>query len=300
MSLQLDSPPDSPTPRPNPRRSRRRRLALALAVAAAVAVAPGVATLAGFAARDVNRDNVIETGRLGLGFGRDERYVEVRNMKPGDTYTTSVDVVNDASLDANYTLDVQNVMSTRIPGLDDVLVLTVSNADGTIASSGRPSELLALPSSLRTGEREEFLVTVHWPENADSIDNAYQGSDVRWEWVVDATQSGDPAPGGLGIDGVAGDLSIAVPYDPTNTAITVVRPDSTRFEVTNSSTAPQTFHFESDTTIEVWNGSGEWIITILFPGWHDGHEVALAPGETASFIANAWEPDAELRIVPAT
>ena len=103
----------------------------------------------------------------------------------------------------------------------------------------------------------------------------------------------------LGIDGVAGRDSVEVPYDPAVTAITVVSDASTRFSVTNLSSTTQAFHFDSTAVAEVWDGSGEWILTIVFPEWGwDGHQVELAPGETRSFIANAWEPAARLTIVP--
>ena len=98
---------------------------------------------------------------------------------------------------------------------------------------------------------------------------------------------------------MAGATGIDVPFDPARTAITVVDATSTRFTVTNASATPQSFRFDSTATAEVWDGSGEWIISIVNPQWGwDGHQIDLAPGETRSFIANAWEPGARLSLAP--
>lgn len=61
--------PDPSHPVTGPRR-RRRHLAVLLVFAGLVAAAPGVATLAGFTAQDVNRDNTISAGVLDVAFGQ--------------------------------------------------------------------------------------------------------------------------------------------------------------------------------------------------------------------------------------
>jgi hypothetical protein len=85
----------TPTPEHTPKR-HRRALAAALVFTGLVAAAPGVATLAGFTAQDVNRDNSIEAGTLDVAVGQAEKYFEVRNMKPGDMTSQTVKVITPA------------------------------------------------------------------------------------------------------------------------------------------------------------------------------------------------------------
>jgi len=172
---------DTTTPAP---KRRRRGLAAAVVVAGLVAAAPGVATLAGFTAQDVNRDNEIASGTLDVAFGQDREYFDVQNMKPGDKTVQTVDVVNTGSLSEDFVLDIVGVDGA----LDDVLTVAVSE-DGTVLSEGtKLSEMRAIESGLRSGEQATYDVVVSWPENAPEIDNNYQGARVGFDFQVDATQ----------------------------------------------------------------------------------------------------------------
>ena len=173
--------PASPQPA---RRKHRKGLAIALVMTGVVAAAPGVATLAGFTAQDVNRDNTISSGTLDVAFGQAERHFDVANMKPGDSTTQSVKVINTGSLREDFTLDTVNVKGN----LDDILQVTVSQGDQVLAKGTRLSELAPLTSGLKSGEATAYDVTVSWPENAPEIDNKYQGGSVGFDFQVDGTQ----------------------------------------------------------------------------------------------------------------
>lgn len=287
-------------------RRRRRHLAVVVVFAGLVAAVPGIATLAGFTARDVNRDNKITTGLLDVSFGRDTSQFEVRNMKPGDWLDTTVDIVNTGSLAQEYSFTAADLRAVTAANLDEVLRVTVSRRGEVLAENLRFSTLSGITGRLEPGVTDPLDLRISWPDNAAGVDNRYQGASLVLDLVVDAVQldlatttttAAPTAP--LGIDGVAGRSTVEVPYDPAVTAITVVSDASTRFSVTNFSSTTQTFRFDSSAITEVWDGSGEWILTIIFPEWGwDGHQVELAPGETRSFIANAWEPDARISITP--
>lgn len=303
------SPRTTPDPSAGDRPPRRRRhLAVVVLLAGLVAAVPGVATLAGFTARDVNRDNKITTGLLDVSFGSDSTQFAVRNMKPGDWIDTTVDVVNTGSLAQEYSFSAADLRTDGPANLDEVLRVTVSRRGELLAENLRFSTLAGITGRLELGVTDPLDLRITWPDNPAAVDNRYQGASLVLDLVVDAVQL-DLAPATttipdlptapLGIDGVAGRDSVEVPYDPAVTAITVVSDASTRFSVTNFSSTTQAFHFDSTAVAEVWDGSGEWILTIVFPEWGwDGHQVDLAPGETRSFIANAWEPAARLTIVP--
>jgi hypothetical protein len=167
------------------RRSRRRRgLAIGLVVAGAIAAAPGVATLAGFTAQDVNRDNSIQSGTLDVAFGQDEKHFDVRNMKPGDKTAQKVEIVNTGTLTEDFVLDAVNVQGT----LDDVLRVTVARDGRVLLADSKLSEMDALVGSLGSGEFATYEVAVAWPENAPEIDNTYQGGLVSFDMQVDADQ----------------------------------------------------------------------------------------------------------------
>lgn len=305
------SPRTTPDPSAGDRPPRRRRhLAVVVLLAGLVAAVPGVATLAGFTARDVNRDNKITTGLLDVSFGRDSTQFAVRNMKPGDWIDTTVDVVNTGSLAQEYSFSAADIRSGVRANLDEVLRVTVGRRGEVLAENLRFSTLAGITGRLEPGVTDPLDLRITWPDDVAAVDNRYQGASLVVDLVVDAVQldlatatsttsttATSTAP--LGIDGVAGRDSIEVPYDPAVTAITVVSDSSTRFSVTNFSPTTRSFHFDSTAMAEVWDGSGEWILTIVFPEWGwDGHQVDLEPGETRSFIANAWEPAARLTIVP--
>lgn len=171
------------TTEPTPKR-HRRALAAALVFTGLVAAAPGVATLAGFTAQDVNRDNSIEAGTLDVAIGQDEQYFEVRNMKPGDTTTQTVKVINTGSLRQDFALDAVNVDGN----LDDVLKVAVIQDGKVLAEGSKLSELAPVMSGLQSGEATAYDIEVTWPENAPEIDNKYQAGSVRFDFQVDATQ----------------------------------------------------------------------------------------------------------------
>jgi hypothetical protein len=297
--------PDTDAPR---HRRSRRHLAVVVVFAGLVAAVPGIATLAGFTARDVNRDNTISTGVLDVAFGRDRTQFDVRNMKPGDWFDTTVDIVNTGSLEQDYSFSAIDLRATGSANLDEVLRVTVARRGEVLAENLRFSTLREITGRLASGATDPLDLRVSWPDNPSPVDNRYQGASLVLDLLVEAVQL-DAAPSTtvvpttdpvapFGINGVAGATSIAVPYDPKVTAITVVSDASTRFKVTNFSDTKQSFRFDSTAIAEIWDGSGEWIETILFPEWGwDGHQVDLAPGETRSFIANAWEPDVRVSIV---
>lgn len=286
-------------------RRRRRHLAVVVAVAALVAAAPGIATLAGFTARDVNRDNLITTGVLDVAFGRDTTPFQVRNMKPGDWFDQPVRIVNTGSLSQRYTFSADDLRPSGPADLDAVLRVTVSRDGEVLAENLRFSTLAGITGRLDSGASDVLDLRVSWPDNPSPVDNRFQSAELTLDLVVEAAQeelttTTAPTPSApLGVDGVPGAMGIDVPYDPGVTAITVVSDASTRFSVTNFASSPQSFRFDSTGIAEVWDGSGEWILTILFPEWgRDGHQVDLAPGETRSFIANAWMSDVRLSVVP--
>ncbi len=171
------------TPAPA-RRRHRRGLAVGLVLTGLVAAAPGVATLAGFTAQDANTDNEISSGTLDVAFGQDARYFEVGNMKPGDTTTQKVQVINTGSLTEDFALDAINVDGA----LDDVLVVTVSQDGKELAKGSKLSELEPIAAGLESGEATAYEVAISWPENAPEIDNKYQGASVGFDFQVDASQ----------------------------------------------------------------------------------------------------------------
>ena len=297
--------PDPSHPVTGPRR-RRRHLAVLLVLAGLVAAAPGVATLAGFTAQDVNRDNTISAGVLDVAFGQATSAFNVANMKPGDWFDTSVPILNTGSMTEDYSFSATSLRPGGPANLDEVLRVTVSRQGTVLAENLRFSTLRDVTGRLDAGGRDVLDLHVTWPENVPQVDNRYQGASLAMDLQVDAittdlatptTTPASTAP--LGINGVAGATGIDVPFDPARTAITVVDATSTRFTVTNASATPQSFRFDSTATAEVWDGSGEWIISIVNPQWGwDGHQIHLAPGETRSFIANAWEPGARLSLAP--
>ncbi len=286
-------------------RRRHRHLAVVVALAAVVAAAPGIATLAGFTARDVNRDNLITTGVLDVAFGRDTTPIEVRNMKPGDWFDESIRIVNMGSLAQRYTFSTDDLRPSGSADLDAVLRVSVTRDGELLAENLRFSTLTGITGRLDPAASDVLELRVSWPDNPSAVDNRFQSAALTLDLVVDAVQeelattttAAPTAP--MGIDGVPGATGIDVPYDPAVTAITVVSDVSTRFRVTNFASTPRSFRFDATGVAEVWDGSGEWILTILFPEWGwDGHQVDLAPGETRSFIANAWQPGVRLTVVP--
>jgi hypothetical protein len=287
----------------------RRHLAALLAVVGVAAAAPGVASLAGFTARDVNRDNVIAAGALDIAFGQGRRYVSIANMKPGDWLDQTVTVVNGGSLASDYLLRTDNLRVTRGADLDEVLRVSISRNGQVLAEGLRLSEVRIPAGRLAPGAVDTLEFRVVWTPNPAEIDNRYQGAALEFDLVVEASQVGSstaappttPATGatGVAINGVPGLTSIDVPFDPASPAITVVNANSTRFTVTNLSTDPITFRFNSTGTTEVWDGSGEWIETIVSAEWGwDGFAVELAPGESRQFIANSWDAPTTLSVVP--
>ena len=177
----------TPGTTPAPARKRHRRgLAIGLVLTGLVAAAPGVATLAGFTAQDANTDNAISAGTLDVAFGQDAQYFEVGNMKPGDTTTQKVEVINTGSLTEDFALDAINVEGP----LDDVLVVTVSRDGTELAKSSKLSELEPIAAGLSSGEATAYDVAISWPENAPKIDNRYQGASVGFDFQVDSTQMG--------------------------------------------------------------------------------------------------------------
>lgn len=295
--------PDTGVPRG---RRSRRHLAVVVVFAGLVAAVPGIATLAGFTARDVNRDNTISTGVLDVAFGRDRTQFDVRNMKPGDWFDTTVEIVNTGSLEQDYALSAIDLRARGAANLDEVLRVTVSRRGELLAENLRFSTLRGITGRLVSRATDPLDLRVSWPDNPSPVDNRYQGASLVLDLLVEAVQldstpstTTPPEIAPLGIDGVQGATTIAVPYDPKATPITVISERSTRFKVTNFSDTKQSFRFDSTAIAEVWDGSGEWILTILFPEWGwDGHQVDLAPGESRAFIANAWEPDVRLSISP--
>ena len=171
------------TPEHTPKR-RRRGLAAALVLTGLVAAAPGVATLAGFTAQDVNKDNTIESGTLDVAIGQAEKHFDVQNMKPGDTTTQKVEVINTGSLREDFVLDAVNVKGN----LDDVLQVSISQDGKVLAEGTKLSEMAAVTSGLQSGEATAYEVSVTWPENAPEIDNKYQAGIVSFDFQVDATQ----------------------------------------------------------------------------------------------------------------
>ena len=174
---------DTTTAPATPKR-HRRVLAGALIFTGLVAAAPGVATLAGFTAQDVNRDNSIESGTLDVAVGQAEKYFEVRNMKPGDTTVQTVKVINTGSRRQDFALDTVNVKGN----LDDVLTVSVAQDGKVLAEGAKLSELAPVMSGLQSGEATAYDISVSWPENAPEIDNKYQAGAVSFDFQVDATQ----------------------------------------------------------------------------------------------------------------
>jgi hypothetical protein len=271
-----------------------------------VAAAPGVASLAGFTARDVNRDNVISTGALDIAFGQDTRYVSIANMKPGDWLDQSIDITNSGTLAADYAFDAVNFRVRQGSDLDEVLRVSISRAGVVLAEGVRLSALDGVTGRLEPKATDLLDIRISWPENAPEIDNRFQGAVLDFDFLVRAAQlsTSTTAPattapaGGLFINGVPGLTAIEVPFDPKAPGITVVNANSTRFSVANTGSSPAVFRFESSGTTEVWDGSGEWIETIVSAEWGwDGYTVELAPGEKRAFIANSWDATTKLSVI---
>lgn len=307
---------------PLPARSSRvrRHLAVLLVLVGLVAAAPGVASLAGFTARAVNRDNVISTGALDIAFGRASKYVAISNMKPGDWLDQTIDITNTGTLASDYRFHTEDLRVRFGANLDDVLRATITRRGEVLVEGVRLSAVQDVTGRLEPDATDLLEVRISWPENTPEVDNRYQGAALEFDFVVDASQletttttappttappttAPTTAPpttvaGGLAINGVPGMTAIEVPFDPTVPGITIVSASSTRFHVTNTSTQPMRFRFESTGTTEVWDGSGEWIETIVSAEWGwDGYEVALAPGERRDFIANSWDATTKLSVV---
>jgi hypothetical protein len=275
-----------------------------------VAAAPGVASLAGFTAQDVNRDNVISTGALDIAFGQDTRYVSIANMKPGDWLDQTIDITNSGTLAADYVFDAVNFRVRQGSDLDEVLRVSISRAGVVLAEGVRLSALDGVTGRLEPKATDLLDIRISWPENAPEIDNRFQGAALDFDFLVRAAQlststtaaptTAPPttAPGGLFINGVFGLTAIDVPFDPSAPGITVVNANSTRFSVANTGSSPAVFRFESSGTTEVWDGSGEWIETIVSAAWGwDGYTVELAPGEKRDFIANSWDATTKLSVI---
>jgi hypothetical protein len=182
----MDTPTDSTLITEARPKRFRRGLAVGLVLTGLVAAAPGIATLAGFTAQDVNRDNTISSGTLDVAIGQAEKHFDVANMKPGDTTVQKVAVINTGTLTEDFSLDAVNVNGN----LDDMLRVTVTQ-DGKVLSEGsKLSELEPLASGLKSGEATSYEVSVTWPENKPEIDNKYQAGTVSFDFQVDANQLG--------------------------------------------------------------------------------------------------------------
>ena len=202
--------PDPSHPVTGPRR-RRRHLAVLLVLAGLVAAAPGVATLAGFTAQDVNRDNTISAGVLDVAFGQATSAFNVANMKPGDWFDTSVPILNTGSMTEDYSFSATSLRPGGPANLDEVLRVTVSRQGTVLAENLRFSTLRDVTGRLDAGGRDVLDLHVTWPENVPQVDNRYQGASLAMDLQVDAittdlatptTTPASTAP--LGINGVAG------------------------------------------------------------------------------------------------
>ena len=202
--------PDPSQPVTGPRR-RRRHLAVLLVLAGLVAAAPGVATLAGFTAQDVNRDNTISAGVLDVAFGQATSAFNVANMKPGDWFDTSVPILNTGSMTEDYSFSATSLRPGGPANLDEVLRVTVSRQGTVLAENLRFSTLRDVTGRLDAGGRDVLDLRVTWPENVPQVDNRYQGASLAMDLQVDAittdlatttTTPASTAP--LGINGVAG------------------------------------------------------------------------------------------------
>ena len=112
--------------------------------------------------------------------------VDVTNMvyEPGGTYTSELPIANLGTFDVWY-----RVYLTGVTGeLQDDIIVTIKEADGTVLCKGTMSELSSdkvAVSSLAAGEKKTLTIEFYFSSEAG---NAAQGQSVSFNITANATQ----------------------------------------------------------------------------------------------------------------
>ena len=133
-------------------------------------------------------DNLFQTGRIKINLN-DGKPVITENdylFEPGMTVEKKFFLENESTWDIYYKIYFDNIEG----GLADVLDVTISNG-GAVLFSGKASSLTAdvakaSGDTLTPGERQEFTISFHFPENAG---NAVQDMYFSFDLSADAVQT---------------------------------------------------------------------------------------------------------------
>lgn len=190
-----------PTDTPTPVRARaRKRAALIIGGTLTTAVLTGGGVLAAYAfftsqATVTGQTVGTATVEITADTATMSAPIGVTDMLPGDTATTSIDLVNTGSEDVSYTVRVPKTTGGDA-GLEAELdvTVTIGAATETRKLSAWQTGALQLPAALADGATQRVTVTVALPTTAG---NALQGTSAGFTVQFDAIQARNtPAPTG--------------------------------------------------------------------------------------------------------
>jgi|GEM_PF-2773728 len=148
-------------------------------------------SFASFAAEASTNENALTAGTLTVtvnGQRTAPALVTVNRAVPvmaQRDYTLTVR--NTGTVAAGIVISSENVGGSTARSLDDVLLLVVKNAGGTVVYSGKVSELSFDAGSFAGDASRTYDLELTWPGNASSMDNLYQGADLSFDISAAAT-----------------------------------------------------------------------------------------------------------------
>jgi hypothetical protein len=173
----------------------RRTLAALAVVLAAVGITVGSG--ANFTASSANAGNAFTTGTLVIAKSSNTALLNVTNMKPGDSPSSTVDITNTGSLAGDFTIKTANPTgsSTLLSQIDLVVADCGVWSGGTAPScsspttkySGKVSGLTsAALGNYASNAQHRYLITATLPA---STNDTFQGLTAGTDFVWSATQS---------------------------------------------------------------------------------------------------------------
>jgi hypothetical protein len=186
----------------NVKSSRRRfRLNLLIPIALFVGVGTAIAipqtgSLALFSSQASSAGNSVSSAKGGIAFVDGDGAVStaaafsVTNAQPEmEAKVSTFTVKNTGTITQAVTVSSANLIDLRKPSLDDVLVLEVSDAAGTVVFEGKVSGLdQATIGELSAGESKVLTFSLTWPSTLD--DNSYQSNSFVFDVGVNAISLG--------------------------------------------------------------------------------------------------------------
>jgi hypothetical protein len=172
---------------------RRPRLLLLLAVCGAmlvVAMTAVGASAAYYTASSDDGGSVVAAGGVKLALVPASEIVDLRNLKPGDSRSGSIQVRNTLN-EATVTLGIADLQQTpTTAGLDQLLdVVVQETAPGQVVRfSGKLGALHGVPiGTMGAGATATFTITVSWPGWEDDPSRQGATASFVFEWAAVST-----------------------------------------------------------------------------------------------------------------